>query len=597
MLHIRSENDKLLSTIFLLGSSILIKGSNMKYKHHIFYRALSCFLMTALLLFGSVFYAWAEEYEDYEEYEEEEEEEYIPEEYYEPVQSNSVAGWPQGQAIQAAAGVVLDLDTGTFLYSKNCDRQLYPASITKIMTCLLVLENADLDGVMTCSPIVYELDENASNTGLSEGEQMTIRDALYTLMLESANDTANALAEYVGGSMEGFAQMMNDKAASLGCTGTHFSNPSGLHADDHYTTAHDMALIAQACYANEGFRTLCGTVEYEIPPTNMYEETRYLSNHHQMLKMDSEYYTSWCTGGKTGFTQMAWNTLVTYGEKDGRRLVCVLMHGNGADQNYLETIDLLNYGFNNFKNVYMSDGVADLTLARLMDVNYLGRASYLEAPELAQVVSHKGGSQTVSIPVDADPAEVAVSSGSAPSAAGQESMVPYTYHDWPVGSMTLAVNAVNLNMSYPWQTVVHVRAEGESGDKEVRIQDTSDIVWQDVGNFANRMAEKVGAFIERNRKTLILVIGLIVIVLLLLILMILLRSTRDYRSRKKLRAAREEAERLEKEIDAKSTAEIEAELRRAMEQEREIAESDDWKNDPGLMDLDLSDSDDGYPDR
>ena len=557
----------------------------MIIKKPFFFRVLSCFLMTALLLCGSLSLAWADEGD--------EEEEYIPEEYYEPVQSNSVAGWPEGQAIQAAAGVVLDMDTGAFLYSKNCDRKLYPASITKIMTCLLTLENADLDAVMTCSPIVYELDENASNTGLSDGEQMSIRDALYTLMLESANDTANALAEYVGGSMEGFAQMMNAKAESLGCTGTHFSNPSGLHADDHYTTAHDMALIAQAAYANETFRTMCGTVEYEVPPTNMYEETRYLSNHHQMLKGDTDYYTSWCTGGKTGFTQMAWNTLVTYGEKDGKRLVCVLLHGNGADQNYLETIDLLNYGFNNFQHVYMGSGPDDRTLALLMKVQYLGKAASLEAPELSQVASHVGGVRTVSIPADASAADVVVSSGNVQPVPGEPGRVPYMFHDWPVGSMTLSVNPVSLGVSYPWQVVVRVRAEGETGDKEVSIKDTSDIVWQDVGSFANNMAGKVTVFVEKNRKTLILIIGLIVIVLLLLLLMLLLRSTRDYRSRKKLRAAREEAQRLEDEIEAKSTAEIEAELRQAMAEEEEMRGKDDWKKDPGLSDLDLSDDKDG----
>ena len=651
----------------------------MKLKHHIFYRALSCFLLTTLLLSGMIPYvfspagialsgilsstdssskidlaeidssiigsstigsstigspgidistihspeigspaidssaidfsgsassgsflndihfpgsmvAWAEEGNEEGDEEGDEEEEYIPEEYYEPIQSNDIPGWPQGQAIQAAAGVVLDMDTGAFLYSKNCDRQLYPASITKIMTCLLVLENADLDAVMTCSPIVYELDENASNTGLSEGEQMTIRDALYTLMLESANDTANALAEHVGGSLAGFAQMMNDKAASLGCTGTHFSNPSGLHGDDHYTTAHDMALIAQAAYANETFRTICGTVEAEVAPTNMYEETRYLLNHHQMLRKDTDYYTSWCTGGKTGFTQMAWNTLVTYGEKDGKRLICVLLHGNGAGQNYLETIDLLNYGFNNFQHVYMNEGPEDKSLASLMKVQYLGKAAPLEAAELSQVASHTGGVRMVSIPNDATVADVVRSSGSAPAAPGESAVIPYLYHDWPVGSMTLGVNPVTLNLTYPWQKKVLVRAEGETGDKEGSIKDTSDIVWQDVGNFANRNVEKIRGFIEENRKVLILIVGLIVIVLLLIVLMLLLRSTRDYRSRKKMRQAREEALRLEEEIDAKSTEEIEEELRRAMAMEEEERTRDDWKDDPGLKDLNLPDS-------
>ena len=536
--------------------------------------------MTALLLLGAASFVRAEEGDDGEE-------EYIPEEYYEPVQSNAVPGWPEGQAIQAAAGVVLDLDTGAWLYSKNCDRQLYPASITKILTGLLTIENADLDAVMTCSDVVYKLDDNASNIALSEGEQISIRDALYALMLESANDAANALAEYVGGSLEGFAQMMNSRAASVGCTGTHFSNPSGLSADDHYTTAHDMALIAKAAWSNETFRTICGTVEYEMDPTNTYEEPRYFSNHHQMMKPDSEYYTDWCTGGKTGFTQMAWNTLVTYGEKDGKRLVCVLLHGNGADKNYLETIDLMNYGFNNFRHVSMIQGADDKTLASLMKVNYLGKAAQFSAPQLQQVVSHTGGTRLVSIPVQADESEIVVASGQAPE-SGEPSTIPYLYHDWQVGSMTLAVDPISLSLSYPWQTIVRVRAEGETGDKEVSIQDTSDIVWQDVGDFANRMADQASVFVAENRKSLILIVGLILIVLLLLILMLLLRSTRDYRSKKKMRAARREAQRLEEEIEAKSTAEIEEELRQAMAMEQERKTHNDWKQDPGLKDLDLS---------
>ena len=552
----------------------------MKVKYPIFYRALSCFLMTALLLLGAASYVRAEEDDDGEE-------EYIPEEYYEPVQSNAVPGWPEGQAIQAAAGVVLDLDTGAWLYSKNCDRQLYPASITKILTGLLTIENADLDAVMTCSDAVYKLDDNASNIALSEGEQISIRDALYALLLESANDAANALAEYVGGSLEGFSQMMNSRAASVGCTGTHFSNPSGLSADDHYTTAHDMALIAKAAWSNETFRTICGTVEYEMGPTNTYEEPRYFSNHHQMMQMDSEYYTDWCIGGKTGFTQMAWNTLVTFGEKDGKRLVCVLLHGNGADKNYLETIDLMNYGFNNFRHVSMIQGADDKTLASLMKVDYLGKAAQFSAPQLQQVVSHTGGSRLVSIPVQADESEVMVSSAQGPE-SGEPATIPYLYHDWPVGSMTLAVDPITLNLSYPWQTIVRVRAEGETGDKEVSIQDTSDIVWQDVGDFANRMADKAGDFVAENRKSLILIVGLILIMLLLMILMLLLRSTRDYRSKKKMRAARREAQRLEEEIEAKSTAEIEEELRQAMAMEQERRNHDDWKQDPGLKDLDLS---------
>ena len=538
-------------------------------------RALICLMMTVLLAAGSVCSVCADE------------EEYIPDEYYEPIQSNAVEGWPEGQAIQASAGVVMDIDTGVFLYSKNCDRQLYPASITKIMTALLTLENADLDAVMTCSTIVYELDENASNVGLSEGEQMTIRDALYTLMLESANDTANALAEYVGGSMEGFAQMMNDRAAALGCTGTHFSNPSGLSADDHYTTAHDYALIAAEAYRNEGFRTLCSTVNYDVPPTNTYEETRYLQNHHRMLISDSDFYTSWCTGGKTGFTEKAWNTLVTYGERDGRRLVCVLLHGNGADQNYLETIDLLNYGFDNFRNINLLGSYRSKTMAQAMHVDYLGKASVLEAPELQQTISEFSGSPVVSVPQDADTSAIVVSPASDEAVAGEPKALNITYHTWPVGKIRLTVPTANLFLSYPWQRAVQVTMQGQTGDKENNIQDTKEIVWQNIGEFANEWYQRACEFVEQNRTAVIMTVGLLIIVLLVLLLVLLLQSSRDSRSRKKMKAAREEAMRREAEIDAKSALEIEEELRRAMAEEMARRTEDDWMEDPNLQDLDL----------
>ena len=538
-------------------------------------RFLICLMMTVLLAAGSVCSVCADE------------EEYIPDEYYEPIQSNAVEGWPEGQAIQASAGVVMDIDTGVFLYSKNCDRQLYPASNTKIMTALLTLENADLDAVMTCSTIVYELDENASNVGLSEGEQMTIRDALYTLMLESANDTANALAEYVGGSMEGFAQMMNDRAAALGCTGTHFSNPSGLSADDHYTTAHDYALIAAEAYRNEGFRTLCSTVNYDVPPTNTYEETRYLQNHHRMLISDSDFYTSWCTGGKTGFTEKAWNTLVTYGERDGRRLVCVLLHGNGADQNYLETIDLLNYGFDNFRNINLLGSYRSKTMAQAMHVDYLGKASVLEAPELQQTISEFSGSPVVSVPQDADTSAIVVSPAPDEAVAGEPKALNITYHTWPVGKIRLTVPTANLFLSYPWQRAVQVTMQGQTGDKENNIQDTKEIVWQNIGDFANEWYQRACEFVEQNRTAVIMTVGLLIIVLLVLLLVLLLQSSRDSRSRKKMKAAREEAMRREAEIDAKSALEIEEELRRAMAEEMARRTEDDWMEDPNLQDLDL----------
>ena len=328
-------------------------------------------------------------------------------------------------------------------------------------------------------------------------------------------------------------------------------------------------------------------MNYDVPPTNNYEETRYLQNHHRMLVSDSDYYTDWCTGGKTGYTERAWNTLVAYGELDGRRLVCVLLHGNGADQNYLETIDLLRYGFDNFQNISLSDNFKGKTLAQAMHVDYLGKATVFEAPELQQTISEFNGNPVVSVPKDPDTSSIIVSPASDEAAPGVAKGLNITYHTWPVGSMSLTVPTVNMSMSYPWQRAVQVTMEGQNGDKENHIADTKEVVWNNIGDFVNVWYAKAEDFVSRNRTAVILTVGLLIIVLLILLLVLLLQSSRDYRSRKKMKAAREEAMRREAEIDAKSALEIEEELRRAMEQETARRTRDDWMDDPNLEDLDL----------
>lgn len=514
-----------------------------------------------------------------------EETEFIPDEYYEPVQSNAVGGWPQGEAIQASAGVVMDMDTGTLLYSKNAQRQLYPASITKIMTCLVTLENASLDDTFTCTDAVYDLDENASNIALQEGETISVKDALYALMMESANDAANALAVHVGGSVSSFADMMNQKAESLGCTGTHFANPSGLHNDNHYTCARDMALIASAAYENETFRTLIGTTEYEMKPTDKTEESRYFSNHHRMIHQDSDSYQSWCTGGKTGFTEKAWNTLVTYGEKDGMRLVCVLLKGNGADRNYQETADLMNYGFGSFTHLTVGGEDPDRTLGSALKASYPGVGGRLSAPELSQKIMTVSGSDVVTVPSGTDASSVertpfagedgtnslAASYGaplgqSADNGATAGSLY-YTFGGWPVGSMGVAVSPVSFSLSVPWQveTVVSVREEAQtvSGGK------SQSEAWEDIGRYVQSAEQKRQAFVSSNKETIILIICCVLIVVLLIVLILILRSTKQYRMKKKMKKAEEEARRISEEIEARTTEEIEQELREAMRREQE----------------------------
>ena len=262
--------------------------------------------------------------------------------------SNQVTGWPAGPDITPYAAVLMDLDTGTILYGKDMHAQHYPASITKVMTALLAVENGTADQIVTFShDAIYNIEPGSANISMKVGEQITLDTALRCMMSASANEVAYAIAETIGGTYDNFIQMMNDRAAELGCTDTHFANPHGLYDATHYVSAHDMALIAAAAYSNEWFRDFCGLTSYNRPVTAMVNEPWVIYNHHKMFRQDSPYYYEGCTGGKTGYTDEAHNTLVTYAERNGTRLVCIILHGEGT-QVYDATRALFDWGFTTF---------------------------------------------------------------------------------------------------------------------------------------------------------------------------------------------------------------------------------------------------------
>ena len=259
--------------------------------------------------------------------------------------------WPEGPTIQTPSAIVMEESTGTVLYEKNADEQLYPASITKILTTLIAIENSSMDEVVTFSEdAVYKNEGDTSHIWRDVGEEMTMEQCLYAVMLESANECAWAVAEHVAGDVSTFVDMMNEKAAELGCTNTHFNNPNGLPDEQHWTSARDMALIARAAYENETFRIITGTARYTIPATNKHSEPTYLQNHNEMLypRTTSQYVYEYCTGGKTGYTVAAGSTLVTYAEKDGMTLVCVVMNVEKPNQ-WLDSTSLFEYCFDNFQ--------------------------------------------------------------------------------------------------------------------------------------------------------------------------------------------------------------------------------------------------------
>lgn len=245
--------------------------------------------------------------------------------------------------IKAEGAVVIDAATGNILFGKNETARFYPASTTKLMTAMLVLERTNLSDVVTFSKsATTNLESGASTLNLTEGDRLTVEQCLYGLLLKSANEIGNALAEHVSGSVSAFADLMNQRAAQLGCTGTHFANPHGLNDSNHYTTPYDMALIGRAAFQNQTLCKIDTTISYQFPATKK-EAARTISMGHKMMyPSDSRYYEG-IIGGKTGYTSLAGNTLVTGAQRGGVRLVAVVMKGKST--HYEDTKALLDYGF------------------------------------------------------------------------------------------------------------------------------------------------------------------------------------------------------------------------------------------------------------
>ena len=237
----------------------------------------------------------------------------------------------------AKSAVLIDAASGRIIYEKNSGQCLPMASTTKIMTALVALENADKDADVTIPPEAVGVE--GSSVCLKAGEQMTLEQLLYAVMLESANDAASAVAHIVGGSIDDFALMMNEKAQSLGLVNTSFANPHGLDAQNHYTTAYELALISAQAMKNDDFKKIVGTYKYRIPMSE--SGYRYLMNHNKMLKMYDG-----AIGVKTGFTKKSGRCLVSAAEKDGLMLIAVTLN---APNDWRDHSAMLDYGFENYE--------------------------------------------------------------------------------------------------------------------------------------------------------------------------------------------------------------------------------------------------------
>lgn len=285
-------------------------------------------------------------------------------------ESNDIPNWPQGPGTYGEAAIVMEVGTGAILYAKNIDAHFYPASITKLLTALVAFENADLtDEVRVTESSVNFLEWDDARINLKPGNKLSLKDAMYALLLASANDAAHAIGESVGENAghdyDWFIEQMNKRCKELGGQNSNFVNTNGLHDENHYTCARDMALIARELYKYPEVFPIMQTLEYTIPKSDTIEE-HYFYQYHQMLMPANANYYEYAIGGKTGYTDQALSTLVTMTDNKDMQLVCVVLKTHGVNV-YPDTRHLCDYAYNNFHKVSVADNEKSEDIERIMD--------------------------------------------------------------------------------------------------------------------------------------------------------------------------------------------------------------------------------------
>lgn len=273
-----------------------------------------------------------------------------------PIQSDEIKNWPAGPKISAQAAIIMEAETGAILYAKNINEHLYPASVTKMLTALIAVSECEPDEMVTFSKKAVEsIDwKNDANLGISVGNSITMEQCLYGLLVGSANEVAYAIAEHISGNIEDFAEKMNKKAKELGCKDSHFITPNGIHDENHYTSAYDLALIAKAFYADELLSKMASTASYKVPQSDTQPRADMVVYAKSKLHAGKEYAYAGLLGTKTGYTDFARQTLVSCAKKNGMKLICVVLKEESPYQ-YKDTIELLDYGFNNFQAINIGE--------------------------------------------------------------------------------------------------------------------------------------------------------------------------------------------------------------------------------------------------
>lgn len=463
-----------------------------------------------------------------------------------PIQSNAIENWPQGPAIGAASAILMEMNTHTILYAKNIHEKNYPASTTKILTCLLAVQNCTLDETITFShDSIYDVPSDGSKLGgVDTGDTLPLEQALYCVLVQSANEVASAVGEHVAEklgkekSVEAFAELMNEKVASLGGTDSHFVNCNGLFDEDHYTSAYDLALIGCEFFGNEQLCKMSSTPRYHFRLKPDDEEDVWVSSKNQLYK-GKPYEYQYLLGSKTGFVSQSRQTLVSAAEKNGMKLVCVIFMDETPYQ-FEDTIALFQYGFENFQRVSIRDNETKYNIDT-MDFFDTEHDLFGDSTPLISIEDDT----YVILPNTAEFSDTVSTLTYTEQSPGTNviASINYTYSDVPVGGCDLvfyksSVPAFHFSSDEPALNIVPDTTEGEmmtSPEPSVKAEEETNIIYIDI------------------RKCIIgIIIAAAVIILILFIISIINNysfsprgqsSKRRRNRRREIRAARREARR------------------------------------------------------
>ncbi len=364
-----------------------------------------------------------------------------------PVQSNEVENWPTGPTVSAASAILMEADTGTILYSKNIHDKHYPASTTKILTTLIASERCSLDEIVSFShDAVFDIDRGSNHIAIDVGEKLTMEECLNAILIRSANEVSLAVAEHIsGGAWEDFAPIMNERAKELGCLNSNFVNPNGLPNDEHYTTAYDLAMIGKAFFANEALCKITQTPMLKIQPSEFQPDTITEVNQMELIPR-GDYAYEYLVGCKTGYTNAARSTLVSCAEKNGMKLICVVLKDESPYQ-YEDTIALFDYGFNNFDKVNVSESETkyniDNTGFFYSDKDIFGNSE----PILAL-----NNDACIILPKTTTFADLTSEISYDTKSESQAALITYSYHDMFLGVVSVDL-AISQTETYSFESI------------------------------------------------------------------------------------------------------------------------------------------------